>query len=50
LCDIDRRTIWEQNLAKIRQHNLEADMGVHSYTMAMNRFGDLVCSKDFSYF
>ena len=38
----DRRTIWEQNLAQIRKHNLEHDMGLHKYTMGMNRFGDLV--------
>jgi hypothetical protein len=40
---IYRRTIWEANLAKIRKHNLEADLGVHTYTMKMNAFGDLVC-------
>ncbi|CAF1037308.1 unnamed protein product [Rotaria sordida] len=36
-----RRNIWEANVAKIRQHNLEADIGIHSYTLGMNRFGDL---------
>jgi hypothetical protein len=36
------RTIWEANLAKIRQHNLEADIGLHSYYLGMNAFGDLV--------
>lgn len=38
-----RRNIWEENLGKIRKHNLEADIGLHKYTMEMNRFGDLVC-------
>ena len=38
-----RRSIWETNLAKIRQHNLQADMGLHRFTMGMNKFGDLVC-------
>jgi len=39
--EISRRTIWEQNLAKIRTHNLEADIGLKRYTMGMNHFGDL---------
>lgn len=37
-----RQTTWEANLLKIRQHNLEADLGLHSYRMGMNVFGDLV--------
>ncbi|CAF1040579.1 unnamed protein product [Didymodactylos carnosus] len=36
-----RRGIWEANLQKIRIHNLEADLGVHTYTMKMNKFGDV---------
>jgi len=36
-----RRTIWEANLAKIRKHNIEADLGIHTYTMGMNKYGDL---------
>jgi hypothetical protein len=39
---IASRKIWEANNAKIRQHNLEADLGIHTYTLGMNRFGDLV--------
>ena len=38
----DSRKIWETNLAKIHQHNLKADLGIHTYTLGMNRFGDLV--------
>ncbi|CAF0920977.1 unnamed protein product [Didymodactylos carnosus] len=37
----NRRATWEANVAKIRTHNLEADLGVHTYTMKMNRYGDL---------
>jgi hypothetical protein len=37
-----RRSIWEANLAKIHQHNHEADLGIHSYTLGMNQFGDMV--------
>ena len=30
---------------KIRQHNREAEIGLHTYTLKMNHFGDLVCFK-----
>ena len=39
------RSIWEANLAMIRNHNLEADIGVHTYTLKMNKFGDMVCKN-----
>jgi len=37
----NRRAVWETNIVKIRAHNLEADLGVHTYTMGMNKYGDL---------
>ncbi|CAF1504797.1 unnamed protein product, partial [Didymodactylos carnosus] len=39
--EVHRRSVWESNLQKIRTHNLEADLGVHTYTMKMNKYGDL---------
>jgi cathepsin L len=39
--EINRRSIWEDNLAMIRNHNLEADLGVHTFTLGMNQFGDM---------
>ncbi|CAF3108664.1 unnamed protein product [Rotaria sp. Silwood2] len=36
-----RRIIWETNLDMIDQHNLKAGMGVYSYTLKMNQFGDM---------
>jgi cathepsin L len=39
--EINRRSIWETNLAMIRNHNLEADLDMHTYTLKMNQFGDM---------
>lgn len=40
--ELYRRQIWENNLNFIRQHNQEAQLGQHTFTVAMNKFGDLV--------
>ncbi|CAB1344778.1 unnamed protein product, partial [Coregonus sp. 'balchen'] len=36
-----RRMIWETNQGLIHQHNLEAEIGKHTFTMGMNQFGDM---------
>ncbi|KAM6459343.1 procathepsin L-like isoform 2-T2 [Liasis olivaceus] len=36
-----RRMVWEKNLWRIEQHNLEAAQGKHSFQLAMNHLGDL---------
>jgi len=38
--EIARRMIFEQNVKKIQKHNLEYDMGVHSYFLGINKFAD----------
>jgi hypothetical protein len=39
---INSHQIWDKNVAMIHQHNHEFDIGLHSYTLAMNQFGDMV--------
>jgi hypothetical protein len=36
------RAAWEDNLNIVQVHNLEADLGVHTYYLGMNKFADLV--------
>jgi len=36
-----RRVIWEENLKRVALHNLEASIGKHTYTLAMNEYADL---------
>ncbi len=31
----------------INQHNLEADLGLHTYTLKINQFADMVCLSTF---
>lgn len=39
--EMGRRALWEKNLLYINIHNLEASLGRHSFTLAMNHMGDL---------
>jgi cathepsin L len=41
-----RRLIWEKNVQFINKHNLEASLGQHTFTVKMNKFGDLT-NKEF---
>uniref|UniRef100_A0A481C9F5 Cathepsin L1 isoform 1 preproprotein n=1 Tax=Sus scrofa TaxID=9823 RepID=A0A481C9F5_PIG len=36
-----RRAVWEKNMKMIERHNWEHRQGKHSFTMAMNAFGDM---------
>jgi cathepsin L len=40
-----RRTIWQANSATIVQHNSEAALGIHTYTLGMNEYGDLTTEE-----
>jgi cathepsin L len=36
-----RRVTWESNLKKVQDHNLEADLGLHTYWLGMNAYADM---------
>jgi len=36
-----RRATWESNLKKVHEHNLQADLGVHTFYLGMNKYADL---------
>jgi hypothetical protein len=36
------RAVWESNLKIVQEHNLDADLGLHSYWLGMNAYADLV--------
>jgi len=39
--DTARRAIWESSLKVVQDHNLQADLGVHTYWLGMNKYADL---------
>ncbi|UYV60924.1 hypothetical protein LAZ67_1002854 [Cordylochernes scorpioides] len=38
--DQARKAIFEENLKKIVQHNLEYELGMHSYHLGINKYSD----------
>jgi len=40
-----RRITWESNLKKVQEHNLHADMGVHTFWLGMNKFADMTITE-----
>jgi len=40
-----RRLIWESNLRFINQHNAEAEAGHHTFTVGMNKYGDMTSEE-----
>uniref|UniRef100_A0A8C6SAI4 Uncharacterized protein n=1 Tax=Neogobius melanostomus TaxID=47308 RepID=A0A8C6SAI4_9GOBI len=39
--ELGRRGLWEKNLNHVNHHNLEASLGRHTYTLAVNHLSDL---------
>nr|XP_042134758.1 cathepsin 8-like isoform X2 [Peromyscus maniculatus bairdii] len=36
-----KRTVWEENMKLVKQHNMEYSQGKNGFTMEMNAFGDM---------
>jgi cathepsin L len=44
--ETNRRLIWESNVRFIHSHNIRASLGQHTFTVKMNKYGDLT-NKEF---
>jgi hypothetical protein len=42
LCDLFSRAVFDEKVAMINRRNLEADLGLHTYTFKANQFADIV--------
>jgi len=40
-----RRATWESNLKKVQEHNLQADLGVHTHWLGMNKYADMTITE-----
>ncbi|KAJ8273631.1 hypothetical protein GJAV_G00103800 [Gymnothorax javanicus] len=40
-----RRLVWEKNLRMVETHNLEASLGLHTFTMGLNHLSDMVAEE-----
>ncbi|CAF1316663.1 unnamed protein product [Rotaria sordida] len=43
--DADRENIWKVNRAIIEEHNRKASLGQYTFTLGMNKFGDLTLEE-----
>lgn len=40
-----RRAIFNENIMEVQKHNLEYDLGMHTYTLGMNEFSDMTVEE-----
>ncbi|CAF0760663.1 unnamed protein product [Adineta steineri] len=43
--ELVRRAVWENNSKIIGEHNLQANLGVYTYRLGMNQYGDLTVNE-----
>lgn len=40
--ELEKHIVWHSNRAYVKQHNINAELGVYSYKVKLNHLGDLV--------